>query len=62
MRVAYNDLDDRAGLRGYVHLKTHPHIIHTHICRICGMPGGLARRHNEGSPVEGDLRQEPGFA
>ena len=26
---------------------------------ICGMPGGLARAHNEGFPVEGDLRQEP---
>ena len=29
---------------------------------ICRVPGGLARRHNGGSPVEGDLRQEPGVA
>ena len=27
---------------------------------ICGMPGGLARRHDGGPPVEGNLRQEPG--
>ena len=26
------------------------------------MPGGLARRHDGGSPVEGDCRQEPGVA
>ena len=25
---------------------------------ICGMPGGLARRHDGGPSVEGDLRQE----
>ena len=29
---------------------------------ICGMPGGLARRHDGGPPVEGNLRQEPGDA
>ena len=29
---------------------------------ICRMPGGLARRHYGGPPVEGDLRQEPGVA
>ena len=29
---------------------------------ICGMPGDLARRHDGGSPVEGNLRQEPGVA
>ena len=29
---------------------------------ICGMPGGLAKRHDEGLPVEGDLRQEHGAA
>ena len=28
---------------------------------ICGMLGGLTRRH-DGGPVEGDLRQEPGVA
>ena len=27
---------------------------------ICGMPGGLARRHDGESPAQGDLRQEPG--
>ena len=27
---------------------------------ICGMPRVLARRHDGGPPVEGDLRQEPG--
>ena len=27
---------------------------------VCGMPGGLARRHDGGPPVEGSLRQEPG--
>ena len=26
---------------------------------ICGMPAGLARRHNGGPPVEGDLGREP---
>ena len=25
---------------------------------IGGMPGGLARRHGKGPPVEGDLRKE----
>ena len=29
---------------------------------ICGIPGGLARRYDEGPPVEGDHRQEPGVA
>ena len=29
---------------------------------ICGMPEGLARRHDEGPPVERNLRQEPGVA
>ena len=29
---------------------------------ICGMPGGSARRHDGGPPVEGSLRQEPGVA
>ena len=29
---------------------------------ICGMPGGFARRHDGGPPVEGNLRQEPGVA
>ena len=29
---------------------------------ICGMPGGVARRHDGGRPVEGNLRQEPGVA
>ena len=29
---------------------------------ICGIPGVLARRHDGGHPVEGDLRQEPGVA
>jgi hypothetical protein len=29
---------------------------------ICEMPGGLARRHDGGPPVEGNLRQEPGVA
>ena len=29
---------------------------------ICGMPGGLARRHDGGPPVEGDRRQEPRVA
>ena len=29
---------------------------------ICGMPGGLARTHDGGPPVEGNLRQEPGVA
>ena len=28
---------------------------------IWRMPGGLARRHNGGPSVEGDLRQEPGI-
>ena len=27
---------------------------------ICGMSGGLARRHEGAPPVEGNLRQEPG--
>ena len=27
---------------------------------ICGIPGGLARRHDRGPPVEGNDRQEPG--
>ena len=29
---------------------------------VGGMPGGLARRHDGGPPVEGDLRQEPRVA
>ena len=29
---------------------------------ICGMPGDLARRHDGGTPVKGNLRQEPGVA
>ena len=29
---------------------------------ICRMPGGFARRHDGGPPVEGNLRQEPGVA
>ena len=29
---------------------------------ICGVPGGFARRHDGGPPVEGNLRQEPGVA
>ena len=29
---------------------------------IGGKPGGLARRHDGGPPVEGDLVQEPGVA
>ena len=29
---------------------------------ICGMPVGLAIRHDGGTPVEGNLRQEPGVA
>ena len=29
---------------------------------ICGMPGGLAKRHDGEPPVEGNLRQEPGVA
>ena len=29
---------------------------------ICRMPGGLARRHDGGPPVEGNLRQEPEVA
>ena len=29
---------------------------------ICGMSGGLVRRHDGGSPVEGDFRQEPRVA
>ena len=29
---------------------------------ICGMLGGLARRHDGGPTVKGDLRQEPGVA
>ena len=29
---------------------------------FCGMPGGFARRHDGGSPVERTLRQEPGVA
>ena len=29
---------------------------------MCGMSGGLARRHDGGPPVAGDLRQEPGIA
>ena len=29
---------------------------------ICGMPEDLARRHDGGPPVDGDLRQEPGVA
>ena len=29
---------------------------------ICGMSGGLARRHDGGPPAERDLRQEPGVA
>ena len=29
---------------------------------ICGMLGDLARRHDEGPTVEGDLRQEHGVA
>ena len=29
---------------------------------ICGIPWGVARRHDGGPPVEGDLRQEPGVA
>ena len=29
---------------------------------ICGVPGGFARRHDGGAPVEGNLRQEPGIA
>ena len=28
---------------------------------ICGMPGGLARRHGGGPAVEGNLRQKPGI-
>ena len=27
---------------------------------ICEIPGGLARRHDGGLPVEGSLRQKPG--
>ena len=29
---------------------------------ICGVPGGFARVHDGGPPVEGNLRQEPGVA
>ena len=29
---------------------------------ICGMPGGFARIHDGGPPVQGDLRQESGVA
>ena len=29
---------------------------------ICRMPGVFAKRHDGGSPVEGNLRQEPGVA
>ena len=29
---------------------------------IYGVPGGFARRHDGGPPVEGNLRQEPGVA
>ena len=29
---------------------------------VCGMSGGLARRHDGGHPVEGNLGQEPGVA
>ena len=29
---------------------------------ICGMPGGFARRHDGGPPVEENLRQAPGVA
>ena len=36
-------------------MTTHKHT-HTH------MPGGLARRHDVGPPVEGNLRQVPGVA
>ena len=56
-------------------INTHTHT-HTHIksygkvqgsagegCRgICGMPGGLARRHDGGPSIEGNFRQEPGVA
>ena len=35
---------------------------HTHNHGICGVPGGFARRHDGGPPVEGNLRQEPGVA
>ena len=28
---------------------------------ICGIPGDLARRHDGGPAVEGDLRQEAGI-
>ena len=48
----------------YLHTYIHTYIqIHTYIhTTYIGVPGGFARRHDGGPPVEGNLRQEPGIA
>ena len=50
---------DCAVMRSLINIHTY---IHTYIHGICGVPGGFARRHDGGPPVEGNLRQEPGIA
>ena len=47
----------KIGVFGMAHLslKTQPLLY-----GICGMSGSLARRHDEGAPVKGDPRKEPG--
>ena len=57
---------DCAVMCNSINITTHTHTVQGSAREgrqgICGMPGGLARRHDGEPPEEVDLREEPGVA